>query len=285
MATNLTEWIEEISGEVPGCLNPIITKNVLWTCRDFCKETRLWYEKLSPIDAIATTETDIAFVSGSPCTITTSAGDFTADGWTAGDQVISNSDDNPGVYTIDSGGVATGTLTLVSTDDVLDEDATGVTLSKSSYGLSTTSGEVIEVRKSRFGGSNLSPTSRQILDQSSEPNWDKRTATTPTHFIVETDKRIRIVPMPSEYGENDIEVWVYLRPLTTATSVEDFLYEDYMETIRDGALARLFRMARQPWGDMQMAMVYEQAYESRRTDAFMKGQNGFAAKVSGGFYG
>ena len=57
----------------------------------------------------------IAFVSGSPDTITTSAGSFVDAGFEAGDVInISGSDSNDGYHTIAAGGVAAGTLTLTT---------------------------------------------------------------------------------------------------------------------------------------------------------------------------
>lgn len=65
---------------------------------------------------------DIAFVSGSPDTITTAGGDFDAAGFVAGDTInVSGSGSNDGTYVIASGGVATGTLTLTSNTSLTTE--------------------------------------------------------------------------------------------------------------------------------------------------------------------
>ncbi len=283
MATNISEWRQEVLPFIVGCPNPTIDKAVLWTCRDFCDFTRTWSEKLAPIDAVGTIDSDIAFVSGSPCTITTTAGDFTADGWTAGDGIITTSDENPGVYTIDVGGVASGALTLVATDDLVSEDAGGFTLSKASYAISSANGDLVDVRKARFDGVRLVPTSEAMLDQS-EANWDKRAATTPTHFKVGENKQLRLVPMCTEFEENDIEVWLYLKPLTTATTVEDYIYEDWLDCITDGAVWRLLRMTGMPWGDIKTATERRFEYERLRAKAFNKGMNGYSAKVQRGVW-
>lgn len=68
------------------------------------------------------TGTTIAFVSGSPATITDSANGFTAAGFTAGQKIsVTGSDDNTGTWTIAT--VADGTLTLVAGEVLVAEGA------------------------------------------------------------------------------------------------------------------------------------------------------------------
>ncbi len=65
-------------------------------------------------------DTSIAFVAGSPSTITDSNNGFVDAGFTAGQKItISGSDDNSGVWTIDT--VAAGTITLVASERLVSE--------------------------------------------------------------------------------------------------------------------------------------------------------------------
>lgn len=68
------------------------------------------------------TATTIAFVTGSPSTITDSANGFTAAGFTVGQKIsVTGSDDNTGTWTIAT--VADGTLTLVAGEVLVSESA------------------------------------------------------------------------------------------------------------------------------------------------------------------
>jgi hypothetical protein len=71
------------------------------------------------------TETTIAFVDSNPDTITDSGNGFVTAGFKAGDLItVSGSTSNDGNYTIDTGGVAAGTLTLIA-GDTLSAEAAG----------------------------------------------------------------------------------------------------------------------------------------------------------------
>lgn len=68
------------------------------------------------------TAATIAFVDSNPDTITDAGAGFVTAGFKAGDTVIvTGSVSNDGTYTIDAGGVAAGTLTLIATDTLTGE--------------------------------------------------------------------------------------------------------------------------------------------------------------------
>jgi hypothetical protein len=68
--------------------------------------------------------TTLAFVDSNPDTITDSGNGFVTSGFKAGDLItVSGSTSNDGNYTIDTGGVAAGTLTLIGGDSLTAEAA------------------------------------------------------------------------------------------------------------------------------------------------------------------
>ncbi len=69
-----------------------------------------------------------AFVDSDPDTITRAAGSFVDDGFVGGQQIVlTGTASNNATYTIDTGGVAAGTLTLVIGDAVTTEGAVSTT--------------------------------------------------------------------------------------------------------------------------------------------------------------
>lgn len=71
-------------------------------------------------------DSTIAFVDSNPDTITDSNSGFVAAGFTEGPITVVNSLSNDGEYTIDTGGVAAGTLTLVAGDTLTAEGAAAI---------------------------------------------------------------------------------------------------------------------------------------------------------------
>lgn len=70
------------------------------------------------------TGTTFAFVDSDPDTITDSGNGFVTGGFVAGDTIsVSGTDSNDDEYTIDTGGVAAGTLTLIGADTLVAEGA------------------------------------------------------------------------------------------------------------------------------------------------------------------
>ncbi len=98
------------------------------------------------------TYTDAAFVDSDPDTITSASNTFVTDGFLVGDIIVTGTDNNNATYTIDTGGVAAGTLTLVIGDTVTTE-AAGAAIFSGGTGLSNANGE--SVAASVFGLSDI----------------------------------------------------------------------------------------------------------------------------------
>jgi hypothetical protein len=301
MATNISEWRDGIREDVMLCPNPIIDKSVIEVIRRFCQVSRIWTETLTPIDVVAIQASDIAFVAGSPGTITTSSGDFVAAGFTAGDKLTTDSELNPGTYTIDTGGVAVGTLTLISSDDLVNESAgQAFTVAKNFYPITRASAEIINVTQpvefvsnDDGGRHNVWPVSEWQMNQGGEYyhadfysdykdfygwgsklskvstyGWKRHAAAFPSRYLMSDTKELRLYPMPIESRTNALNVSVTLKPSRTATTVEDFLYNDYMEIIEHGTKARLLRMSKQPWFDMEMSGFHAGEFDRGLTKGF-----------------
>jgi len=289
MAEELKEWRKEVAKFVPSVPPEECDYAVLTTCIDFCGFTKLWKVRLTPIDIVVIeAATDIAFVSGSPCTITSTSTDFTAY-FSAADIIVTDhqtseddESDNTGPFIIATDGVAANTITLDSGEALVSETAGDSTyISKAVYPLTSTDGDIVEVTKCKFDGETIDPKGEEWLDDNI-PNWQTNMASAPTYFTVDQNRNLRLIPVPSVDIAKGLRVWVALRPLRTATSVEDFLFTDWMDTIRDGATAYLLSQTSKPWRDFKASNYYRKRYENSRYVALRRGRHGYSQARNNG---
>jgi hypothetical protein len=282
MATNISSWRPRILRNVSKCPASIIDETVLDILRDFCEHTKIWTEKLPVIELVA--------------------------------------------YT-------------------------------SEYALTSANGDIVGITHAEIDNTPILPISERILDEK-DSGWRDKTAVTPTHYLMDHDRTIRLVYMPNEDStahftlsdltfdattntiastaggfttngltsghtvtvsgttSNDrnfkitsatdvlltveggvtdegtadasatftvkgLSVWVALKPTLDATTIEDFIYEDYLEVIADGARGMLFGMAGQPWANGELATYYTKRYRAYRNRAANRKRLGLTKAASG----
>lgn len=287
MATNLTEFYGDIYPEVPGCPNPRIKSALIATIREFCSFAKVWKERLTPITTIAIEDkSDIAFVDGSPCTITSTSTSFTDAGFSSGDEVATDHfsddqdyNDNTGPYTLAT--AAANTLTLASTDSLSDADAGNeVTIAKCAYLLSSSSGDIAHIDEVLFEKKPIHPRSEAWLAMKYE-NWRTKMSSAPDFYTVDIQsKLIRLVPVVNEAITDALEVWVVLKPSTDATTIEDFLFDEYQQMLAFGALARLQKMKGTDWYDPNQATLNYNLFLDGRNEAWRHGHIGLTGATS-----
>lgn len=282
MATNISSWRPRILRNVSKCPASIIDETVLDILRDFCEHTKIWTEQLPVIELVA--------------------------------------------YT-------------------------------SEYALTSANGDIVGITHAEIDNTPILPISERILDEK-DSGWRDKTAVTPTHYLMDHDRTIRLVYMPNEDStahftlsdltfdatantiastaggfttngltsghtvtvsgttSNDrnfkitsatdvlltveggvtdegtadasatftvkgLAVWVALKPTLDATTVEDFIYEDYLEVIADGARGALFGMAGQTWANGELATYYTKRYQAYRNRAANRKRLGLTGATSG----
>lgn len=282
MATNISSWRPRILRNVSKCPVSIIDETVLDILRDFCEHTKIWTEQLPVIELVA--------------------------------------------YT-------------------------------SEYALTSANGDIVGITHAEIDNTPILPISERILDEK-DSGWRDKTAVTPTHYLMDHDRTIRLVYMPNEDStahftlsdltfdattntiastaggfttngltsghtvtvsgttSNDrnfkitsatdvlltveggvtdegtadasatftvkgLSVWVALKPTLDATTIEDFIYEDYLEVIADGARGMLFGMAGQQWANGELATYYTKRYQAYRNRAANRKRLGLTGAASG----
>lgn len=106
-------------------------------------------------------------------------------------------------------------------------------------------------------------------------NWKFVDAPTPRKYFVDNvNKQISLIPIPTDDSDEGLLVKVTLKPDDTCTTVPDFIYDDWKDVIRDGALGYLFGIKRASWYDPQ-EMTYRLGFFLRQCN------NAKGRKISG----
>lgn len=232
MSVNIAEWFPKVFYQMGDTLCPTekIAKAVVLTLQDFCVRTQLWQQELDRISVVADTkEYALSHTSG---------------------DIISVSNV---LYKLNTaGGVIQDSLGGILTDWMGDAitDGTGAS-------ASTTSDDQFK---------KLTPTSKFLEDEISADSWNFQTAATPTKFYIGNNKKIYLVPTPTEASTEGLLVGVYLKPLSAAATVEDFFYTDHQEIITIGAVSKLLSEANTPRTDMDTGFRKELEFISRCND-------------------
>lgn len=92
---------------------------------------------------------------------------------------------------------------------------------------------------------------------------------------------------PAPIGGEVLAFQVALKPTQAATTLLADLWEHYAEQLEYGALARIFRMPKQPWTDLQLSAYYEGLFKDeidRKGAAASKAFSRDGGRVRGFFY-
>lgn len=86
-----------------------------------------------------------------------------------------------------------------------------------------------------------------------DPYW-KTTTAQPVWFYLPDTKNIGLFLTPD--GAYTVSCEAALKPASTATTIDDWLFDQYREVIAAGAKYRLMSMLNQPWANAERAMSY-----------------------------
>ena len=153
--------------------------------------------------------------------------------------------------------------------DIVDETA--------DYDLASLSGDIVTVDAVQVNGKTATYTTIEELDRLL-PYWRDQEAVDPAWYVFGMADSIKLVYTPSADETAGLEVWVTLKPLESATTVQDFLYRDYKDTIAMGAKGLLMQIDDMPWTDTAKGAAFFAAYENARDTAKIKRFTGRTGK-------
>lgn len=110
---------------------------------------------------------------------------------------------------------------------------------------------------------------------------DKRRLTDtsrPTAFWMVNDTDVRLFPIPD--ARHKLVVTAAIKPSRTATGLEDWLYESYVDHIVSGTIWRLCRIPGKAWSDPEIAMYHHRLFEQGITSSRIRDHRNAETRVA-----
>jgi hypothetical protein len=126
----------------------------------------------------------------------------------------------------------------------------------------------VSLRRAYLGDGSSDDTRIQITTERelnrSGQNWEVQTVTGDiTHVFLKQTGKVRVYPVPTANMTDSLRLLdVAVCPTRSATEVDDILYNDHIEAIRDGALSKLLLLKNRPWTDIDAAKRHRWDFQS-----------------------
>lgn len=99
-----------------------------------------------------------------------------------------------------------------------------------------------------YDNNKLITTNQDRLDNISY-HWRSRDPALPTRAYMIDTTTLRFVDTPLEVTTDGIDMGVFLKPDRTSTAIADDIFDQYLEEIAGGAVARILMQGARPWGN------------------------------------
>lgn len=145
----------------------------------------------------------------------------------------------------------------------VNHDPIGTVAKKADYDLESPVEQtrVYKIMSLWFGGNKLTPASPDMVVDPTvyAQNIGGKTTTysTPQFYTQKDDVTVTLTPIPDQTVARSITMRVALVPTRDSSSCEDFLYEDWVEPIAFGAVARLMQVPGKAYTNPQASTLYQ----------------------------
>jgi hypothetical protein len=134
-----------------------------------------------------------------------------------------------------------------------------------SYAFAPPAGAVVDaIIQAEFNGRKIGSSIAEADKQMA--SWRNQTGM--PEYILGSGTSLMLAPVPGASGI--LTMTVALKPAPGASGIEDFLFDEYRETIIHGALARLMLSPKKPYTNVQLAQYHDQQFTIRMADAGMR---------------
>jgi hypothetical protein len=128
---------------------------------------------------------------------------------------------------------------------------------------------IVDIDRIEVSDQFVNPTSMDLLDRMPD-TWRSEEASQPSEYMVDAEKVLTLREIPTIGITGGIIIWAILKPTPTATTVPDFIYDDWYEAILNGAVAFLMRIPNKSWSNLEGAEYYSGLYRAFLGDAKAK---------------
>lgn len=97
---------------------------------------------------------------------------------------------------------------------------------------------------------------------------------TPRWYTQESERAVRLVPIPAANVAAGIKFWTWLKPAIAAAGIETEHYEEYRETIAHGAKAMLMEIPTKPYSSPELAGYHWAMFNNGINEAAQRANRG-----------
>jgi len=130
----------------------------------------------------------------------------------------------------------------------------------------TSGTDVVGVRKAWANGLPLDPVTEDVLE-GLYTYWPDVTADAPNRFLQANPSSITLFPNPTTSVTSGLKMKIAIKPAVDATSVTDWIFENFYYAIVCGAKAMLMEMGGKPWTAPDYAKQYRAQFEAEKANA------------------
>lgn len=142
--------------------------------------------------------------------------------------------------------------------------------------------KVVEIMQAYYGDQLLIPKAQEELNQIYRTsNWEDLKGN-PYYYYRPRISVIRLVTKPVTTEANKLKIKAAIAPSRASTTVDQELFEVFLESIAHGARARLYNTPNQPYYDPRTAMEYTKRFNDEMAEVrtrVYKGLTRAAAKI------
>lgn len=123
--------------------------------------------------------------------------------------------------------------------------------------------ELIDIisMKNTGGGDPPAKTTYAWLDKNTS-DWRSETDLNARYYLLDGNSTVRLVPTPSVTTAYLYDLRVSVKPLLTATALNDLLVNRFREELIHGAMGHLYLIPRKPWTDLNLATYHQAQFMS-----------------------
>jgi hypothetical protein len=130
-----------------------------------------------------------------------------------------------------------------------------------------------------FNGQPLDPMPAHELDRL-YTYWPSEVGTAPRYFVQQQLETLIVVPAPNAALAQAIKAKVALKPTRASASIDDQIWEKYLEHIACGARGKLRMMRKKPWSDLELGAAELAKFSQYIGEAKLAADRGFVRSRS-----